>query len=267
MPTTARTIALSFAPVLEHLELEQASIVTLDEISRVAREAGIRTPAKIIAHRLARLGWLLPTGVRGVWEFAPADRAGPIGGGDPFLTLRALLATGNDVGATLALGSALWCLDLAERAPDRHEVAVPPGADVPSALRRSYRVVRFAPRLAPIEVRGAPVERPASVLVHLVHRPTDVRSWSVALDQLPALVDGSTLEELARELQDRPHATHVRLAYLTSGVAPKLAKQLAIEPAGKVWFGPRAKLLRHDARWNVADTVLPINPRELEGDR
>jgi hypothetical protein len=94
-----------------------------------------------------------------------------------------------------------------------------------------------------------------------------VRSWSVVLDQLPALVDGSTLEELARELQDRPHATHVRLAYLTSGVAPKLAKQLAIEPVGKVWFGPRAKLLRHDARWNVADTVLPINPRELEGNR
>lgn len=267
MPIAARTIPPSFAPILEHLELEQASIVTLDEISRVARDQDIHTPAKIIAHRLAQLGWLLPTGVRGIWEFAPADRAGPISSGDPFLPLRALLASDDHTGATVALGSALWCLDLVDRAPDRHEVAVPPRTPIPAVLQRNYRVVRFEPRLAPLAVRGVPVERPASILVHLVHRPTDVRSWSVALDHLADLVQGSSLEELAEELRDRPHATHVRIAYLTSGIAPELAEHLGIEPAGKVWFGPRARLLRHDAGWNIADTILPIHPMELGPSR
>ena len=42
-------------------------------------------------HRLARLGWLLPTPVRGTWEFAPAEHAGAIPDADPLLPLKALL--------------------------------------------------------------------------------------------------------------------------------------------------------------------------------
>jgi hypothetical protein len=38
-------------------------------------------------------------------------------------------------------------------------------------------------------------------------------------------------------------------------------------PGHKVWFGPRGPLRHHDATWNVADTVLPIRPTDLAGER
>lgn len=259
----ARSIPPSLAPVLEHLELEQKGTVSVEEISRIAEEHGIRTPGKIVAHRLARRGWLLPTAVRGTWEFAPAERAGPISDTDPLRPLRTTLETQNDLGAALALGSALWLLNLTERAPDRHEVAVRPATYVPAALRRSYRVVRHEPRLEPVKLQGVPVHRPATILVHLAHRPTDVRSWAGVLDRLGDLLEASPYEELARELEGRPHSTRVRFAYLTSGLRPELAERMKIESAGKVWFGPRGKLRRHDARWNIADTVLPFHPAKL----
>jgi predicted transcriptional regulator of viral defense system len=80
------------------------------------REAqhGIRALARILAHRLARKGWLLEARVAGVWEFAPADRASPISDADRFLTLRASLAR-NDLPIAIALGSALWLHNLADR--------------------------------------------------------------------------------------------------------------------------------------------------------
>jgi hypothetical protein len=83
------------------------------------------------------------------------------------------------------------------------------------------------------------------------------------LEALPDLVAAAPEEEIARELHGRPHATRVRLAYLTQSVAPTLASALAIMPAGKVWFGPRGPLLRHNTLWNVADTILPFAPEAL----
>ncbi|MDT5031236.1 MAG: hypothetical protein QOC94_1407 [Actinoplanes sp.] len=32
----------------------------------------------------------------------------------------------------------------------------------------------------------------------------------------------------------------------------------------KTWFGGRRKIVRHDNRWQVADTLLPFDPRTLE---
>jgi hypothetical protein len=82
---------------------------------------------------------------------------------------------------------------------------------------------------------------------------------------LSALIQLTNDDDLRVELEGRPKSVQVRLAYLTSGVQPDLASRFGIEPAGKVWFGPRRKLRRHDARWNVADTVLPHHPSELKG--
>lgn len=108
----ARSIPSSLAALVEHLELERKSTVTLEEISRIAEGQGLRTPGRIIAHRLARLGWLLPTPVRGTWEFAPAERPGAIPNADPLLPFRALLsASHRDLPAAVALGSALWIQD------------------------------------------------------------------------------------------------------------------------------------------------------------
>lgn len=260
----ARSIPPSLAALVEHFELERKPTVTLDEISRIAEEQGLKTPGRIIAHRLARLGWLLPTPARGIWEFAPAERAGAIPDADPLLPLRALLsASRGDLPAALALGSALWIQDLADRSPDRGEVAVPYGVPIPSALRREYRVLRHTAHLDPVHVGDLPVHRPATILVHLATRPTDVRSWSSVLDCLEALARLSSYEEIATELRGRPKSVHVRLAYLINGVEPEWSSRLEIEPAGKVWFGPRRTLRRHDSIWNVADTVLPYHPSEV----
>ena len=83
------------------------------------------------------------------------------------------------------------------------------------------------------------------------------------LEALPDLIAAAPEDEIARELHGRPHATRVRLAYLTQSVVPMLASALGITPGGKVWFGPRGTLLRHDAAWNVADTILPFAPEAL----
>jgi len=261
-----RSIPPSLAPVLEDLELERPRVVATREIASIAARHGIRTPAKLIAHRLAERGWLLSTGVRGVWEFAPAERAGAYSDGGSLLALRAVLVNKPPVRPALALGSALWWHNLSERAPDLHEVAVPAGASVSAAIQRNFRVVRFKPNLQPREVQGVPVHRPATILVHLASHPAQVRSWSAVLERLGDLVRLSTEEDLRRELRGRPTATQVRLAYLLSGVAPDVADRLGIEPAGKVWFGPRRKVRHYDSTWRVADTVLPVRPSELASE-
>jgi len=84
------------AALVEYLELERKPTVTFEEISRTAEEQGLKTPGRIIAHRLARLGRLLPTPVRDTWEFAPAERADASPDADPRLPLKALLSASNE---------------------------------------------------------------------------------------------------------------------------------------------------------------------------
>lgn len=83
---------------------------------------------------------------------------------------------------------------------------------------------------------------------------------------LPELVAQASREEILAELEGRTKATQVRFAYLVAGIAPDLVEGLSIRPGGKVWFGPRAPLRRHNARWRVADTILPFPPPGSEGE-
>lgn len=114
---------------------------------------------------------------QGAWEFEPASHAGRIGHGDPFLVLRAQLAVTPDLDARVALESALWQPGIVDRAPARHMLVVPAGTRVPTALRRTFNVTAFDANIPPVRLDRLPVEAPASVLVHLAHRPTDVENW------------------------------------------------------------------------------------------
>jgi hypothetical protein len=159
---------------------------------------------------------------------------------------------------------------LTDRSPDRPEVAVTPGARVPTGLSRVCRIVRFEARLPPVILRDVPVHALATVLVHLAARPTDVRSWGAVLDALPDLVaavaqaaPNGGLDALEHELHGRPASVGTRLAYLLHGVAPQWAEALTPSSHGKVWFGPRGPLRRHHAALGVADTILPMSPGEL----
>jgi predicted transcriptional regulator of viral defense system len=263
-----RGIPRSLSPILAELELEGTQVVTVADLTHLVDRAGIGTAPKVVADRLRKLGWLLPTGTAGVWEFAPAAHAGPIGHGDPFLALRAALAARPSLDAAVCLTSALAAHHLVDRSPDRLEVAVGDSRSIPRGLRRATRVVIFAPRLTPQQILGLPVHQPATVLIHLATHPRDVRGWGAIADVLPELVDTITLGDIDAELASRPRSVRVRLAYLTQGVAPDLADHLVPPEDGgraapKVWFGARGPLKRHNTRFSVADTLLPFDPATL----
>jgi hypothetical protein len=263
-----RTIPRSLGPVLTEMELDAPQVVTLAELAALVTRTGVGTEPRVVADRLRKLGWLLPTETAGVWEFAPAAHAGPIGHGDQFLGLRAALASRPSLDAAVCLTSALLAHGLTDRAPDRLEVAVKTGASVPQGLRRATRVVVFDAHITPERSRGVPVHLPASILVHLAARPVDVRGWGAIADALPELVDIVAPADIDAELMGRPRSVRARLAYLTQGVAPDLAERLVPPDDGgraapKVWFGPRDTLKRHNARFSVADTVLPFDPASL----
>lgn len=127
MTAPTRSLSKQLAPLVAELELRQPTLVTLDELALLAEELGLRTPAKVVAARLRATGWLLRTVQRGIYEFAPGSHAGPFGHGDPFIDLRAAMRAERGP-LVVALHSALWLHGMAERAPDRHELAVPVGA-------------------------------------------------------------------------------------------------------------------------------------------
>lgn len=253
---------------MAELELDAPEIVTMADLTQLVERTGIGTEPRVVAARLRERGWLLPTGTPGVWEFAPAAHAGPIGHGDPHLPLRTALAARPTLNVAVCLASAMRAHGLTERAPDRLEVAVPTGTSVPEGLRRSARVVMLEAQLPPQVLRGVPVHERATVLVHLAARPTDVRGWGAVADTLADLVASTEPTDINRELARRPRSVRVRLAYLLQGVAPDLAGRLLPPDEGgrsapKVWFGPRGPLKRHSTRFSVADTLLPFDPAEL----
>lgn len=264
MTSTTRVISPSMAGILEQLEMEQPVLVTAAELARLANAQGVRTPAKVIAARLRARGWLLPTTRRGVYEFAPAAAAGPFSRHDPVTSLRAFLADEPDARAALTFQTAAWAHGLADRVPSRIEVAV---AD-PKVVRRLPSAVDasvFDPRLPYRRAKAVPVLAVESLLVHMAAQPTRVRSWSSALEWLPGVAAEAEWPALATELEGRTSSVRARTGYLLSGARPDLADAVRQSSTlhGKTWFGPRRTLVRHDARWQIADTILPFDPRGM----
>lgn len=264
-----REIPTHLAPVIEELELNQAFLVNMEDLRLIAKERSIDTGAALIAKRLRDRGWLLKTEWEGIWEFSPGAHAGAVSRGHPFRDILVARLAEPYLNLAVCLSSALWAHGLGDRLPERPEVAVPVGARTSEPLTRACRVVRFDHRLSLELIRDAPVHKLTTVLVHLAAKPTQVRSWGALLDSLGDLVAAVMDEEasepggLDRELEGRPAAVRTRLAYLVHGVAPSLADELDVASHGKVWFGRRGPLKRHNARFEVADTILPMSPGDL----
>lgn len=255
-----RSIPPSLAPVIERLELDEARLVTTSDLAGILHEVGVGTAPRTVATRLRERGWLLATGQRGVWEFAPGSLAGAHSRSGPTRLLRAALAR-RDVTCALTFQAAAWALGAADRVPSELEVAAATTADA-RRLPAGLHVSVFAPHVEPIPAKGVPVLRPASVLVHMAAAPSRVRSWSSALEWLPDLAAEAELDEALRELDGRPATVAARLGYLLQGLRPDIAQRIDV-PATKTWFGPRRQLVRHDNHWLVADTILPFDPRGL----
>jgi hypothetical protein len=214
-----------------------------------------------VAARLRELGWLLPTGQRGVWEFAPAAVAGPYSRGGHTRLLRSVLAR-TEVACGLTFQAAAWAHGLADRAPARVEVAAATPQDA-HRLPGELDVSVFAPHLGYVTAKGVPALRPASILVHMATSPSRVRSWVSAIEWLPDVAAEAIPGDALAELRGRPATVAARLGYLLQGLRPDIVEQFT-GPSTKTWFGPRRTVIRHDSRWQVADTLLPFDPRTLE---
>lgn len=257
----ARSIPPSLAPVVEELELAGADLVTASQLAEIVRSAGIRTSPYVVAARLRDRGWLLPTGQRGVWEFAPGAVAGPYTRGGHTRLLRSVLAR-TDIACGLTFQAAAWAHGLADRAPARIEVAAATAREA-RHLPDGLDVSVFAPRLGYVMVKDVPVLRPDGIVVHMAARPAQVRSWTSALEWLPEVAAEVTYAGIIDEIRDRPTTVGTRVGYLLQGMRPDIAGRITGPPT-RTWFGPRTAVIRHDSRRHVADTLLPFDPRELE---
>jgi len=261
----ARGISPSEAVVLERLELERPSLVTTDGLAGLLREAGIGTLPRVFAARLRRKGWLLATPQPGVWEFAPAAVAGPYSSADPLLGFRSFLARHPGAACGLTFQAAAWAHGLADRAPARPEVAAVDAGTarrLPSVLNGSV----FVPVLGYVQARDVPALRPESVIVHMCAKPMSVRSWASTLEWLPDLAAETSGDDILLEVASRPASVWARAGYLLQGLRPDIAARIAEGRAlpARTWFGSRNPVLRHDASWQVADALLPFDPRTLE---
>ncbi|CAN5429634.1 hypothetical protein BH09ACT10_BH09ACT10_20840 [soil metagenome] len=259
----ARTLSATLGAVVEELELEQPQVVTMQDLQELLDRADIKTDAKVVAHRLRQSGWLLDSGVRGVWEFAPGAHAGPIGHQDPLGQIKAFSSRHATIRPVLALASAAWATGHADRVPPRPEVTIARGAPTPKPLAAIATVTHFDAYLKPLAARGMTAHRPETVLVHMADRPNDVRSWASAREWMANLAADANLSDVLVELDRRPSTTHVRLGYLMQSLRPDIAKRMESHVKSKTWFGPRASLRRHSSTWQVADTLLPFDPAQL----
>jgi hypothetical protein len=256
------------AGVLATLEYERKRLITTDMLTAILQKEKVATPTRVVAARLREKGWLIATACRGVWEFSPAALAGTYSQGDPMTPLRSFLLLNPGEKCALTFQAAAWASGFADRIPMRPEVAsatVQTARRLPNCLNSSV----FQPALAPVLLKYVPVFAPESVFVHMVAKPTNVRSWSSAVEWLPTLMMELSEEKLLIELQSRHATDKARAGYLLQGTRPDLSDRIfeRFPPQYKTWFGPRGPLHRHDNRWLIADTLLPFDPKKLEENR
>lgn len=257
--TVRRSIPSSLAAVVADLELHRPTVVTRAWLSDRITTAGLAVRPDMAIRRLRELGWLLPLRVQGVWEFAPADRAGPFSGGDPFIEVRALAAVRPDLGVRIGLESAAFLRSLASRQPTREVLILDIGTPEIRALNRFRRVHLTLPDQAYSLIDGLAVQTPAGILAAIAIRPSAYRDWPGVAEWLPTAARDCAVPTLAHLLAGRPAAAWARAAYLLSrgGNQPAAARLHTDRPAGTgpFFLGPRRNGV-HDAVTDVIDSVV-----------
>lgn len=261
MTANARRIPRGLAPIVEDLELNQPQIVSLSHLEELREQAHAGSSAQDIAKRLVEHGWLLPLRARGMYEFAPAARAGRYSAGDPFAELRATIARRPDLPVAVAHESAAWLHSLSPRLPVRNVLALPPNVDVPRALSE-FRIVRTHAANNPVEINKLPVWGIETLLTMMADRPSSFRDWPNARGWLRDAVDQISPVLIEREADHLSTAAVARLAYLmmhggNKELAGELIKRHGLPP-GPVYFGADRRNGVFDKRFNVIDSVLSV---------
>jgi hypothetical protein len=255
---TARPASPTLSRLLELLELEQPRVVTRSQLEGFVREAGIASPVDLVLQRLREGGWLLDLRTRGVWEFAPAARAGAYGSGDPFIELRATFTRRVEADLAVAAESAAYLLGYASRRPDREVVSVPVGFIVPPALR-AYRVVRWRARARLVEREGLPVWGASILVASMAVKPSSFRDWPNVGEWLSRAVADVSCDEVRLELEGHARSAWARAAYLLAvgGRTEAADTLLAAAPkgSGPYYLGPRERRGRHAKLFDVIDST------------
>ena len=258
----ARSIPKGLSGVLEELELERPQLVTASQLAALCEKTGVRTPAKIVASRLREKGWLLATPQRGVWEFAPAELAGAYSSADPLLPLKAYAATHPEKRFFLASQTAAWALGLADRVPAILDAAF---EQVPASVPEGVNASTYRPSIPTTVAKDVSTLVPESIVVHMTTRPSAMRSWQGVAEWLPDVAYELDAATVLEELAGRPRSVAARTGYLLQGMRPDIASAImkASSPRSKARFGT-GSTIRNDERWQVSDSALPFDPREME---
>lgn len=255
---TARNISTTLAPLLQTMELEQPRVVSTADLRKWARAAQVTWPVGVVVRRLRERGWLLDLETRGVWEFAPAARAGAFGAGDPLIELRATLKRDPKAPFVVAAESAAYLLGYSSRRPARDVIASPRGVSVPPALK-GYRVVRWPMPSRTQERSGLPVWTASTLLANMAAAPASYGDWPNVGEWLASAVGDATVAGLAAELQDRRRSAWARAAYLLDlGGREDAADELLREApsgSGPYYLGQRGRSARYDSKYDVVDTT------------
>jgi hypothetical protein len=255
---TIRNASATLAPLLERLELEQPRVVSRNDLELWGREAGIGWPIRVVYQRLRERGWLLDLKTRGVWEFAPAARAGAYGAGDPLIELRATLH--KDPAAPFSVGaeSAAYLLGYAGRRPAVEVIAAPPTVRVPPALR-DYRLARWSAHDAPRSRDALPVWSASTLLAFMAARPAAYHDWPNVGEWLGAAVADASEDSLKSELAERPRSAWARAAYLVArgGRRDTAEALIAAAPPGRgpYYLGDRSRPGNRDPVFDVVDST------------
>jgi hypothetical protein len=255
---TTRTVTHALAPLLEALELERPRVVTRDDLERFAHEAGVAWPVASVVQRLREQGWLLDLRTRGVWEFAPAARAGAYGSGDPFIELRATLRRDPVAAYVVAADSAAYLLGYSSRRPSRDVIAAPHGVTVPPALRE-YRTVRWRTASAATRRDDLPVWTASTLVALMAARPALFGDWPNVGEWLDAAAGEVVMADLTAELAGRRRSAWARAGYLlhSGGRRTDALDLLAGAPPGHgpYYLGDRRNPGRYDPRFDVVDST------------
>jgi len=262
---TVRTIPPGLAPLVEILELEQPRVVTATQLGRWAEKGGVRWPTDLLIRRLRERGWLLDLTTKGVWEFAPASRAGALGSGDPLIELRATLARDPSAPFVVAAESAAYLHGLSSRRPDPDVIGAPEEVRPPKALK-ALRIVRWRPACDPVTRDGLPTWALPTLLAFMGTRPGRYHDWANVGEWLGPAAKQAAVSDLARELEHRPRSAWARTAYLVDigGQGEAARALLSQAPPGK---GPYYLGERNGGRYvNPFEVVDTVGLRAASGD-
>ena len=255
MAKALRSVPGWLASVIQELELDRSTLVTVEDVQR-ARPDLDRAVARRAITDLVRRGWLRPIGRRGTYEFIPGAAAGPYPSGDPWLILRAELARRL---ARFHVGpnSAAWLLGYAQRSPNPHIVVTTPEVRIPRLLRATYRVLATDPAPAHGTVDGLPVPTPPELFAEVAQLAPRL-SLDAARGWLRRLLEDIDPSSVAQVLGDRGVATRARAGYLAEicGAEAHAVAIASLGPIGRGPFytGPRREGGLFSARWRVYDT-------------